>query len=289
MLSDSSQGAEGMIYTKEGVPLHGLTGGRWRDRRTEFIIPKEWKAGEEHTFYIETSMNGMFGMFLTIVPQSHLTIVQGCHPEPLTMPKDGLDIGSFTKPPDPHRTFKLNIAEIRVLNMDAWRLFWDYIVIQDVAVNLPDNSWEAQQAFQTAINIINAFKRGNQASILQGRKIAQRVLGTSVDSQRVYDSNNNETMIWAIGHCHIDTAWLWPFAETKRKVARSWATQCDLMERYPEHHFAASTAQQYSWLQEDYPGLFERVKERVKEGRFIPVGGVSNQDHHSERSFWADH
>lgn len=86
-------------------------------------------------------------------------------------------------------------------------------------------------------------------------------------------------MIFAIGHCHIDTAWLWPFAETKRKVARSWATQCDLMDRYPEHHFAASTAQQYLWLKEDYPGLFERVKAKVKEGRFIPVGGV----HHTSK------
>jgi alpha-mannosidase len=149
------------------------------------------------------------------------------------------------------------------------------MIIQDVAVNQPETSWEAQEAFTTAINIINAFKRGNQESILEGRKIAEKILGPLVDSQKVYDSSSNETMIWAIGHCHIDTAWLWPFAETKRKVARSWATQCDLMERYPEHHFAASTAQQYLWLKEDYPGLFERVKQRVKEGRFIPVGGVS--------------
>jgi alpha-mannosidase len=60
-MSNHDIGGEGMIYTTDGEPLHGLTGGKWRDRRVEFIIPKEWKAGKQHTFYIETSMNGMFG------------------------------------------------------------------------------------------------------------------------------------------------------------------------------------------------------------------------------------
>ena len=177
--------------------------------------------------------------------------------EPRTLPKDGLDIDSFTKPPDPNRKFKLALAEIRVPNMDAWRLYWDYLLIHDVALTLPENSWEAQQAWQTAVDMINAFKRGNRESLLQGRKIAQRVLGQGVDTSEIWDTNKDDTIIWAIGHCHIDTAWLWPFAETKRKVARSWSTQCDLMDRYPEYHFSASTAQQYLWLKEDYPGLFE--------------------------------
>ncbi len=43
----------------------------------------------------------------------------------------------------------------------------------------------------------------------------------------------------------------------------------------PIHVCTAHTtqAQQYEWLQEDYPGLFERIKERASEGRFVPVGG----------------
>ena len=191
------------------------------------------------------------------------------------MPKDGLDIGAFTKPPDPNRKFTLAMAELKVSNMDAWRLFWDYIVLEDIARTLPNNSWEAQRCWQGAVAIINDFRRGDSKSLLQGRKIAQQLHGANVDQDSESDPVDN--MIWAIGHCHIDTAWLWPFAETKRKVARSWSTQCDLMDRYPDHTFAASTAQQYLWLKQDYPGLFERVKSRVKEGRFVPVGGVSNQ------------
>ena len=79
--------------------------------------------------------------------------------------------------------------------------------------------------------------------------------------------------VTAIGHAHIDTAWLWPLAETRRKVVRSWASQLALMDRYPEHRFAASSAQHYAWFEQDAPGLYERLRERVREGRWEVVGG----------------
>ena len=78
----------------------------------------------------------------------------------------------------------------------------------------------------------------------------------------------------AVGHAHLDTAWLWPLAESRRKVIRSFANQLVLMERYPEHRFAASSAQHYAWLEEDAPDLFARVRERVREGRWEVVGGA---------------
>ena len=46
------------------------------------------------------------------------------------------------------------------------------------------------------------------------------------------------------------------------------------MERYPEHRFTCSQAQQYKWLEQLYPPLFERVKAQVLAGRFHPVGGA---------------
>lgn len=210
---------------------------------------------------------------VTSTKDSKLTQDIGCHPEPRVMPKDGLDIGSFTKPPDPNRKFTLMTAELRVPNMDAWRLFWDYSVLEDIARTLPNNSWEAQRCWRAGVDIINAFRRGDSGSLLKGREIGRQLYGAEIDNAA--GKNAEQSIIWAIGHCHIDTAWLWPFAETKRKVARSWSTQCDLMDRYKDHTFAASTAQQYLWLKEEYPGLFDRVKARVLEGRFIPVGGVS--------------
>jgi len=113
---------------------------------------------------------------------------------------------------------------------------------------------------------------GSQESIVEGRKIAQKYIGTKADSHKVYESGETP-IVYGIGHCHIDTCWLWPWAETKRKVARSWANQCDLMDRYPEHRFTCSQAQQYQWLERYYPTLYDRVKAYVKKGRFQPIGG----------------
>lgn len=73
----------------------------------------------------------------------------------------------------------------------------------------------------------------------------------------------------------IDTAWLWPFEETIRKAARSWSSQINLMERYPEYKFICSQAQQFQWVKDRYPSLWEKLLEKVTLGQFLPTGGVS--------------
>ena len=78
----------------------------------------------------------------------------------------------------------------------------------------------------------------------------------------------------AIGHAHIDTAWLWPLRETVRKCARTFSNVLDLMTREPELKFACSQAQQHEWMRERYPSIFAAMQEQVAEGRFIPVGGM---------------
>lgn len=78
----------------------------------------------------------------------------------------------------------------------------------------------------------------------------------------------------AAGHAHIDCAWLWPIRETVRKCARTFANVLALSEQYPELVFACSQAQQYEWVRDHYPGLFNRVRERVADGQWIPVGGT---------------
>ena len=78
----------------------------------------------------------------------------------------------------------------------------------------------------------------------------------------------------AVGHAHIDTAWLWPIRETKRKCVRTFASAVALMDDYPEYVFAASSAQHYTWIEERHPELFTKITERVERGQWEPVGGM---------------
>lgn len=77
-----------------------------------------------------------------------------------------------------------------------------------------------------------------------------------------------------IGHSHMDTAWLWHRDETIKKCARTYSNQLALMEQYPEHRFMQSSAFHGEMLLEHYPELFERIRQKVKEGRYEPNGGV---------------
>ena len=75
------------------------------------------------------------------------------------------------------------------------------------------------------------------------------------------------------GHAHLDLAWLWPVSETMRKGRRTFSSVLSLMERYDDFVFNQSSAQLYSWIEAESPEIFERVRKRVEEGRWEPVGG----------------
>jgi alpha-mannosidase len=79
--------------------------------------------------------------------------------------------------------------------------------------------------------------------------------------------------IVAVGHAHIDTAWLWPLAETYRKTLRTFSTALRYMDEYPEYRFVCSQAQQYAWIKERNPDLYARIRAKVESGQFVPVGG----------------
>ena len=80
--------------------------------------------------------------------------------------------------------------------------------------------------------------------------------------------------IGLIGHSHMDTAWLWPMTETEKKCARTYAGVLSLMDQYPEYLFIQSSAFHSDWIRRHYPELFERIRQRVAEGRYEPNGGV---------------
>ncbi|ETW79602.1 glycoside hydrolase family 38 protein [Heterobasidion irregulare TC 32-1] len=241
-------GCEAMIFATDGTPLQGITGGYGGDRRVEYILPHDARKKGTHDFVIESSCNGMFG-----VPWNGDTIA----------------------PPDMNRTFQLASADLVVPNQEAWGLMWDFDALREIVDALPGTSALQNRALAVANAMMNAFDRGDPASIGAARALAERVFGAgwAAKQERIYEEGPTDAQIWGIGHCHIDTAWLWPYSVTQQKVARSWSTQVDLMDRYPEHRFTCSSAQQYKWLEQLYPPLFARVKEKVRSGQFHPVGG----------------
>ena len=100
---------------------------------------------------------------------------------------------------------------------------------------------------------------------------ARRVIGPAM-AEDFGDAVRHRSV--AVGHAHIDTAWLWPIRETKRKCIRTFASAVALMDDYPEYVFAASSAQHYTWIEERHPELFTRIAERVERGQWEPVGGM---------------
>ena len=76
------------------------------------------------------------------------------------------------------------------------------------------------------------------------------------------------------GHSHIDIAWLWRVQETERKAARTFSNNLALMDEYPDFIFAQSQAILYDMTKKLYPELYERMKEKVKNGQWDIVGNV---------------
>ncbi|KAG0171791.1 Glycoside hydrolase, 38 vacuolar alpha mannosidase [Apophysomyces sp. BC1015] len=228
---------EAMIWSPDGVPQQGLTGGAGSDARHEYILTASAQGGEIIQFYIEMACNGMFGA------------------------GSGL-IG----PPDPNRFFNLNELDLAVPNKIAWDLLYDFQIILGMAKDLPQDSIRAAQALRTANAIVNTFRPADDHSIAECLQISGEFLSAK--------NGDSQHTTHAVGHCHIDTAWLWPFEETVRKSARSWSSQLDLMDRYGDYKFICSQAQQYEWVKEGYPALWERIREKIAQNQFRPTGGT---------------
>jgi alpha-mannosidase len=87
-------------------------------------------------------------------------------------------------------------------------------------------------------------------------------------------NSGNRPAITVTGHAHQDLAWHWPYWRTHQKIAHTIANVLRLMERYPFYYYSQSQPQALQWLKEDMPEIYARVKERVAEGRFEPVGAM---------------
>lgn len=164
------------------------------------------------------------------------------------------------------RIGELSRAEIAVFNRPAWDLYWDLKVIADMALHLPANTPRGGQALYAANQMVNLIRLDDAATWPAAREVAARFFAA-----RNGDGQHN---LSAIGHAHIDTAWLWPIAETVRKSTRTFATATRTMDEYPEYQFACPQAQQLLWMKDQHPALYARIREKARTGQFVPVGAT---------------
>ncbi|NWH64595.1 MA2C1 mannosidase, partial [Geococcyx californianus] len=253
--------------------------------KVELSIPTAW-AGREVHFVWESDGEGM--VWRDAQPVQGLTkegektsyiltsSLKEKEPHSLTLYVElacnglfGAGKGSLIAPPDPDRRFTLSKAELVIFNRDVYELLVDLEILLDMARVCE------LLALYTANQMINLCDVTDPSTFPAARELAAAIF-----SQRNGESQHT---IHAVGHCHIDSAWLWPYEETIRKCARSWVTVVHLMERNPDLTFACSQlrllsvlwqAQQFEWVRSWYPGLYARIQDLVAKGQFIPVGGT---------------
>jgi len=158
-------------------------------------------------------------------------------------------------------------AAIAALHEPARQLYYDYEVLLDSLKALPENSARHQQILAVLDRAAHCLQNGiNDITVTQ----ACQILKGELDKR----GGDPSLEISAIGHAHLDLAWLWPLRETRRKGARTFATALANMEVYPDYIFSASQAQLYQWIKEDHPALYERIRTRVQDGRWEPQGAL---------------
>lgn len=93
-------------------------------------------------------------------------------------------------------------------------------------------------------------------------------------SEQLEGRKVSDVQMTMVGHTHIDVGWLWQIKHTREKAARSFSTVNRLMEQYEEYQFMQSQAQLYAFMKEDFPDIYEKMKQRIKEGRWEPAGAM---------------
>ncbi|MEM9207107.1 MAG: glycoside hydrolase family 38 C-terminal domain-containing protein [Pseudomonadota bacterium] len=177
-------------------------------------------------------------------------------------------------PPDPRSRAKLFMGTPCLVERDPALIAFHAhasAVLDTLSVLHPDTA--QHQGLLKALD--NAFK------ILDTRAPLGDALYASVpDAQAALNEGmdkagepSHETL-FGIGHAHMDIAYLWPISQIRLKNARTCTNVLKLMDQDPEFRFSHSQPQLYAMMEEDYPQIFDEIKDRVAEGRWELIGGM---------------
>ncbi|MFB8756917.1 alpha-mannosidase [Streptomyces nigra] len=231
---------EGLVYRPDGTPVKGLNP---RNQWVRVAAPAE--GGEEVRLHIEAASN---------------PVILDYHPFLPTKLGDKETAGS-----EPQYT--LTRMDLAVFDEEVWQLVVDLEVLGELMAELPVESarrWDLLRAVERALDALDLQDVNGTAAAARSR-LTDVLAAPAVPSAH---------RVSAVGHAHIDSAWLWPLRETVRKVARTTSNMTALVEDEPDFVFAMSQAQQWAWVKEHRPEVWARVKKAVADGRFVPAGGM---------------
>ncbi|MFE2268319.1 alpha-mannosidase [Streptomyces lavendulae] len=163
--------------------------------------------------------------------------------------------------------YRIARMDLAVFETEVWELVQDLEVLYDLMTQLDGSDARRHSILRAVDSALDAVDLDD----VPGTAAAARSRLTAVLAA---PANASAHRISAVGHAHIDSAWLWPLRETVRKVSRTASNMVALMDEHPEFVFAMSQAQQLDWIKTHRPELFERVKKKIADGQFVPVGGM---------------
>ncbi|MFD8758374.1 alpha-mannosidase [Streptomyces mirabilis] len=232
--------AEALVHLPDGVPLKAV------NPQNQYVpIAHPATGGEEIHYLVEAASN----------PDILANDFAG--PTPLG---DRLTAGD-----KPLYTFKR--ADIAILDENVWHLDLDVQVLRELMLELGDLDPRRHEIMIALDRAMDALDLDD----ISGTAAAARAVLAPTLAKPAHASAHT---LSAAGHAHIDSAWLWPIRETKRKTSRTFSNVTALAEEYEELVFACSQAQQYEWVRDNYPHVWARIKKAVADGNWAPVGGM---------------
>lgn len=150
---------------------------------------------------------------------------------------------------------------------DAHLLMQELDSVNRILAGNPNAEGKKQVEASVAALDWSTLDRGDQVGFDASVRKAQAALDPAKEWLSKYS-------IHATGNSHIDMAWLWPWTETVGIVHDTFNTVLGLMREYPGFTFTHGSAVTYEWMEEKYPKMFAEIRQRVKEGRWEPMGGM---------------
>ena len=180
----------------------------------------------------------------------------------------------FSTPQKTEFTYTYNGAQICVKDEAYQELYFDLRTVRQMAEALPEDDFRRGEAISVLYEVHNRIFY--DAEHAEGEAFLSALCEVQPLLKRFLASPSSDSAPFAglTGHSHMDTAWLWHVGETIKKCARTYSTALNLMDQYPEYRFLQSSSCHSDFMRKYYPSLFERIRQKVKEGRYEPNGGV---------------